>query len=83
VDEAVKRFIVRNREHIGRIVCFGTSALTGSVRKPMQRIASALDVYIDGAEFHCRGSFGPLHMGHPNREDLRRAAAFARYVIGE
>ena len=32
VDEAVKRFILENKQNIGKIVCFGTSAMVNYPR---------------------------------------------------
>lgn len=80
VDEAVKGFIERNRDRIGRIVCFGTSAMMKSVRKPVEKVAQAAGIEVAQDEFHCRGSFGPLHKGRPDENDLRRAAAFAAEI---
>jgi hypothetical protein len=33
-------------------------------------------------EFYCRGSFGPMHKGKPDAEDLKRAAEFAKKIVG-
>ena len=81
VDENVKAFIMRNSGLIGRIVCFGTSAMMKSVHKPMQKVAGTAGVLLHNEEFHCRGSFGPMHKGRPDAEDLGRAAAFAGKII--
>jgi len=81
VDEAVKRFIMDNKQQIGRIVCFGTSAMMRSVRKPMKKVAEGAGIPLADADFHCRGSFGPLHPGRPNDRDLQEAAEFARDMI--
>lgn len=81
VDEAVKDFIRQNKDKIGQIVCFGTSAMMKSVHKPMQKVADAAGVALCGEEYHCRGSFGPMHKGRPNEKDLQGAAAFARKII--
>lgn len=81
VDEAVKRFIGQNKEKIGQIICFGTSAMMKSVRKPMQKVTDAAGVSLCGEEFHCRGAFGPMHKGRPDENDLREAAAFARRIV--
>jgi len=82
VDEAVKSFIRENRENIGKLVCFGTSALMSSMQKPVGKLARENGVELSALEFHCRGSFGPLHKGRPNGEDLKRAAAFAKRTAG-
>lgn len=83
VDEAVKSFLFSNKDNIGKIVCFGTSAMMKSVRKPIKRITDAAGIVLAEEEFHCRGSFGPMHKGHPDGTDLTKAAAFAKMVIGQ
>ena len=77
VDDAVKHFIQDNREKIGKIVCFGTSALLGSTQKQIKKVTDAAGVALAEEEFHCRGSFGPMHKGRPNDKDLNRAKKFA------
>ena len=81
VDEAVKSFISENKNNIGRIVCFGTSAMMKSTHKPMQKVCGTVGVQLSGEEFHCRGSFGPMHKGHPDEKDLTKAAAFAKMFV--
>ena len=81
VDEAVKRFLTENRDKIGAVVCFGTSAMMKSVRKPMQKVTDALGLTLSPEEFHCRGSFGPAHKGRPNEADCAAAAEFAKRLI--
>ena len=83
VDEVVKRFIFDNKQNIGQIVCFGTSAMMKSTHKPMKKVCDAAGVQLSDKEFHCRGSFGPMHKGHPDEQDLTAAAAFAKKVISQ
>lgn len=83
VDEAVKQFIVENEENIGKIICFGTSAMMKSMKKPVAKVAEPLGIVVADEEFHCRGSFGPMHKGRPNVKDLEEISAFAKRVIGE
>ncbi len=78
VDEAVKNFIQTNKENIGKIVCFGTSAMLGSTHKQVKKVADEAGVLIADEEFHCYGSFGPMHKGRPNEKDLKAAAEFAK-----
>lgn len=80
VDKAVKTFIRENREKIGRIVCFGTSAMMKSVYKPMKKVCGEAGVTLAEEEFHCRGSFGPMHKGRPDKTDLLLAAEFAKMI---
>ena len=83
VDEAVKQFILENKEKLGKIVCFGTSAMMKSMRKPVSKVADTVGVVVAEEEFHCRGSFGPMHKGRPNTKDLEEVAAFAKKVTKE
>lgn len=83
VDEAVKQFIVDNKEHIGKIVCIGTSAMMKSMKKPVAKVADAVGVTVADEEFHCRGSFGPMHKGRPNAKDLEEVSVFAKKIIAE
>ena len=81
VDDAIKDFILANREKIARIVCFGTSAMMKSTHKPMKKVADEAGVTLADEEFHCRGSFGPVHKGRPNGDDLKKAAEFAKKAV--
>lgn len=81
VDEAVKNFITQNKDRIGEIVCFGTSAMMKSTHKPMKKVCDVAGVQLSDEEFHCRGSFGPLYRDHPDEMDLANAAAFAKKIV--
>ncbi|MBQ9773252.1 MAG: flavodoxin [Clostridia bacterium] len=81
VDDAVKNFIMENRENIGKIVCFGTSAMMKSMKKPLGKVAQSVGVSLSEREFHCRGSFGVLHKSRPNAKDLAAVAEFAKNSI--
>lgn len=83
VDEAVKEFIVKNKDNIGKIVCFGTSAMMKSMKKPVKKVADTVGVAVADDEFHCRGQFGKVHKGRPNEKDLADVSAFATKVITE
>ena len=81
VDEAVKHFIAENKGNVGRIVCFGTSAMMKSTQKPMKKVCDEAGIPLAAEEFHCWGAFGPMHKGRPGAEDLKKAAAFARQLV--
>lgn len=83
VDEAVKQFISENKDYIGKIVCFGTSAMMKSMKKPVSKVAEPVGVAVADEEFHCRGSFGPMHKGRPNAKDLEEVSAFAKKITAE
>lgn len=82
VDEAVKDFVLANAEKIGKIVCFGTSAMMKSTKKPLKKVVKEAGVQLADEEFHCRGEFGRMHKGRPDAEDLRKAADFAKAIAG-
>ena len=81
VDPEVKRFIIENKEKIGKIVCFGTSAMMKSMKKPVSKVADTVGVAVADEEFHCRGQFGKMHKGRPNVDDINAVSAFAKKVI--
>ena len=81
VDEAVKSFITSNKDYIGKIVCFGTSAMMKSIKKPVSKAAGAVGVAVANEEFHCRGQFGKIHKGRPNSEDIEKISSFAKEII--
>lgn len=81
VDEAVKTFIIENKEKIGKIVCFGTSAMMKSMKKPVSKVADTEGVTVADEEFHCRGEFKMFHKGRPDSKDLEKAADFARMIV--
>ncbi len=82
VDEAVKAFIVKNKDAIGEIVCFGTSAMMKSIKKPVTKVADSVGLPVSSEEFHCRGSFSFANKGRPDENDLKQVAGFARKVAG-
>ena len=81
VDQAVKDFIVSNKDNIGKIVCFGTSAMMKSMKKPVRKVADTVGVAVAEEEFHCRGEFAKIHKGRPNEADLASAAEFAKRYL--
>lgn len=80
MDESVKRFVVDNQNKIGKLYNFSTAALLSSTYKQMRKLAEECDVDLSELEFHCRGSFGPMHKGRPNEQDLEAARAFAQRI---
>lgn len=80
MDPEVKKFIADNKDKIGKIALFGTSAMIKSMKKPLTKVLKELNVSIGIAdeEFHCPGSFGIMHRGRPNAADLANAKEFAK-----
>ncbi len=81
VDPIVKNFIVNNKDNIGKIICFGTSAMMKSMKKPVTKVAKTVGIAVSDEEFHCRGKFGKLHKSRPNNEDMKAASEFAKKVV--
>ncbi|MBD5081382.1 MAG: flavodoxin [Ruminococcaceae bacterium] len=81
MDKEVKSFIAANKDKIGEIVCFGTSAMMKSMKKPMKKVADMYGIKLSDMEFHCKGEFKFANKGRPNAEDLNQAALFAEKVI--
>jgi len=81
VDKAVKDVIISNKDNIGKIVCFGTSAMMKSMIKPVKKVADMADVDVAEEEFHCRGQLGKLHKGRPNKDDIKEFSAFVHEII--
>ena len=81
MDPEVKQFLRDNKDKIGKVSSFGTSAMMKSMAKPMKKVTDALGIELADSEFHCRGSFGPANKGRPNEEDLKAAQAFALSLI--
>ena len=77
MDAAVKHFVEDNQNKIGKIYNFSTAALLPSTYKQMKKLAGECGVELSELEFHCRGSFGPLHRGRPNEEDIAAVQSFA------
>ena len=81
VDNAVKEFLKSNKDNIGKIVCFGTSAMMKSMKKPISKVADTVGIIVSDDEFHCRGEFGPMHKSRPNSKDIENIKNFAKTVI--
>ena len=81
VDNAVKEFLKSNKDNIGKIVCFGTSAMMKSMKKPITKVAKELGLTVADEEFHSRGEFGPVHKGRPNEKDLAEITDFAKKIM--
>ena len=78
IDETVKQFITENKDNIGKIVCFGTSAMMKSMKKPLLKVTEPLNIIVAEEEFHCKGTFGPLHKGKPDETDITAVTAFVK-----
>lgn len=80
MDAKVKKFITANKDKIGKLVMFGSSAMMKSMKKPMLKVLDGTGVELCDDEFHCRGEFGPANKGKPDDTDLAAAAEFAKKI---
>ncbi len=83
VDEAIKKFIIENKDNIGKIVCIGTSAMMKSMKNPIKKVADTVGVAVAEEEFHCRGEFAKIHKGRPNETDVAKVSEFANSIINQ
>lgn len=83
VDEAVKKFIIENKDNIGKIVCIGTSAMMKSMKKPLRKVADTVAVTVADEEFRCRGEFAKFHKGRPNETDIVKVSEFAKSIVNQ
>lgn len=81
VDWRVKKFIkTLSPDRVGRVVCFSSAAIIESNYPKIKSLFEAQGIKVDERQFTCRGSMGPIHSGHPNKEDHEALAAFIRQV---
>ncbi len=81
VDDNVKRFIEGIDVKVGKVVNFSTAALVRSTYKQVGKLLAAKNIPQAEEEFYCKGSFGRMHKGRPDADDLKKAAAFAEMIM--
>ena len=81
VDENIKDFINHIDVKVGKVVNFSTAAIIKSTYNQVKKLLDQKNIPMDNKEFYCKGSFGPLHKGKPNSDDLKAIAEFAREII--
>ena len=70
-----------NREQIGKLASFSTAALISGTYRQIQRVCDQLGIPLMESEYHCKGKFGPMHAGRPNRNDCDAAADWAEELL--
>lgn len=80
-DKSVEVFLNKNKDKIGRIICFGTSATGKSTRDKIAKWGDKNNVSVDVDYFHCPGHF-LIHKNRPNEEDIANIKEFAKKTIG-
>ena len=81
VDNQVKQFISNIDVKVGKVVNFSTACLVKSTYKQVAKLLAEKNIPMAKEEFYCRGSFGPMHKGRPNQQDLHEAETFARKMM--
>lgn len=83
VDDSVKYFINGIHVNVGKVVNFSTAAVIKSTYKQVSKLLAKKGIPMAQEEFACRGSFGPMHKGKPDVDDLKRASAFAKSMVSK
>lgn len=81
VDDQVKQFISNIDVKVGKVVNFSTACLVKSTYKQVGKLLAEKNIPLAKEEYYCRGSFGPMHKGRPNQQDLQAGEAFARKIM--
>ncbi|MHC6179656.1 flavodoxin family protein [Clostridium sp. JNZ X4-2] len=81
VDAQVKKFIEDIDVPVGKIVNFSTAAVIKSTYSQIKKLAGKRGITVSNKEYHCRGSFGPIHRGKPDADDLKKASQFAKSFL--
>lgn len=77
VNNAVMDFIASlTPDKVKRVVCFGSCAIIKSPVPQMRKALEARGITVSPMEFTCKGSMGPLHAGHPDKQDLENLRQF-------
>lgn len=82
VDDKVKEFINNINVKVGQVINISTAALLPSTYKQVSKLLAKKGIPISPEEFHCRGSFGPFHAGHPDEKDLNDLEEFIKRGFG-
>lgn len=82
VNGAVLDFIATlTPDKVGRVVCFGSSAIIASPVPQMRKALEARGIKVSDAEFSCKGSMGPVYSGHPDEGDIEDFRQFVRDTL--
>ena len=68
-------------DKVKRVICFGSCAIIKSPVPQMRTLLEAQGIYVDERSFTCKGSMGPLHAGHPNKQDLEDLRKFIQTTV--
>lgn len=81
-DAHVKAFVNSlDSSRVKQVVNLSTAALLPSTYSQIEKLCSAKNIPLSKKEFHCRGSFGPFHKGHPDQKDLEDVKEFVKSFL--
>lgn len=87
VHPAVKAYIAGLEPgEVGRVVLFSTGFSQGGrslAVGTMRGLLAARGVGVEADSFFCKGRFALFQLGHPNADELKAAADFARAAAGK
>ena len=81
IDDKVKDFINNIDVKVGKVVNFSTAAIIKSTYNQVNKLLIAKNIKMAKEEYSCKGSFGPLHKGRPNEQDIAEIKEFAKKII--
>ena len=64
--------------NVKRAAVFGTSAIVKTGNGEIAKLLQEKGITVMQEGFYCRGAFAVMHRGHPNSDDLEKAAVYAR-----
>lgn len=82
LDKGLKQCIEQlDPAKIKCVAVFATSAIIKEPDKEIEKLLRNKGIAVSNHSFHCRGAFAAMHKGHPDSDDLQRAAAFAQTAL--
>ena len=80
-NKEVEAFLNNNKDLIGEVVCFGSSASGKSTQPQVKKWGDANGVLVNEKFFNCPGHFLFMHKDRPNASDLEQLVEFANGVV--
>lgn len=68
-------------ENIKKAVLITSSATGKKGQTEVRRILESKNILVAAEEYHCRGNFLFIKMGHPNKKEIAEAVEFAKNQI--
>jgi len=78
----VPKALGADRKEIDKV--FAELKKEGAIISPVPQMRKALEakgITVSDHSFTCKGSMGPIHMGHPNQDDLNNFRKFIQSTI--